>query len=117
MPAQSARQNATNSELDAKKIVTNSELTSAQRDELISQFVEIQLDNMDTQSLYELASEYVTNSFDRLTDSEIKERIESLYDAELYEELVDNITNTDPIVYDTNKGNSFLDVNNTGGKF
>ena len=31
MPAQSARQNATNSELDAKKIVTNSELTSAQK--------------------------------------------------------------------------------------
>ena len=59
------------------------ELTNAQRDELIEQFVEIQLDNMDTQSLYELATEYVTNSFDRLTDSEIKERIESLYDAEL----------------------------------
>ena len=78
-------------------------LTSAQRDELIEQFVEIQLDNMDTQSLYELASEYVTNSLDRLTDSEIKERIESLYDEELYEELVDNITNTDPIVYNTNK--------------
>ena len=49
-------------------------LTSAQRDELIEQFVEIQVDNMDQQSLYELASEHVTNSFDRLTDSEIKER-------------------------------------------
>ena len=109
--------NATNSELDSKRIITHKELTSAQRDELIEQFVEIQLDNMDTQSLYELASEYVTNSFDRLTDSEIKERIESLYDAELYEELVDNITNTDPIVYNTNKGNSFLDINNTGGQF
>ena len=96
MPAQSARQNATNSELDAKQIVTNSGLTSAQRDELISQFVEIQLDNMDTQSLYELASEYVTNSFDRLTDSEIKERIESLYDEELYDELVDNVTQQYP---------------------
>ena len=67
-------------------------LTEAQRSELIEQFVEIQLDNMDTQSLYELASEYVTNSFDRLTDSEIKERIESLYDEELYDELVDNVT-------------------------
>jgi len=67
-------------------------LTNAQRDDLISQFVEIQLDNMDTQSLYELASEYVTQSFDRLTDSEIKERVESLYDAELYDELVDNVT-------------------------
>ena len=84
-------------------------LTSAQRDELIEQFVEIQLDNMDTQSLYELASEYVTNSFDRLTDSEIKERIESLYDEELYEELVNNITNTDPIVYNTNGGQSWAE--------
>ena len=69
------------------------ELTNSQSDELIEQFVEIQLDNMDTQSLYELASEYVTQSFDRLTDSDIKERIESLYDEELYDELVDNVTN------------------------
>ena len=81
-------------------------LNNAQRDALIEQFVEIQLDNMDTQSLYELASEYVTNSFDRLTDSEIKERIESLYDEELYDELVDNVTNE-----------TVLDVNNTGGKY
>ena len=96
MATQYAREDATNSELDAKQIVTNSGLTSAQRDELIAQFVEIQLDNMDTQSLYELASEYVTNSFDRLTDNEIKERIESLYDAELYDELVDNVTQQYP---------------------
>ena len=106
MPSQSARQNATNSELDAKKIVTHSGLTSAQRDELIEQFVEIQVDNMDHQCLYELATEYITNSFDRLTDSEIKERIESLYDEELYAELVDNITSTDPVVYNTNRGQS-----------
>ena len=87
-----ANPKATNSELDSKRIITHKELTSAQRYELIEQFVEIQLDNMDTQSLYELASEYVTQSFDRLTDSEIKERIESLYDEELYDELVDNVT-------------------------
>ena len=101
-----ANANATNSELDSKRIITHKELTSTQRDELIEQFVEIQLDNMDTQSLYELASEYVTQSFDRLTDSEIKERIESLYDAELYDELVDNVTNE-----------TFIDVNNNGGKY
>ena len=82
------------------------ELTNSQRDELIEQFVEIQLDNMDTQSLYELASEYVIQSFDRLTDNEIKERIESLYDEELYDELVDNVTNE-----------TVLDINNTGGKY
>ena len=91
--SQKANPNATNSELDSKRIITHKELTSAQRDELIEQFVEIQIDNMDHQCLYELATEYITNSFDRLTDSEIKERIESLYDEELYEELVDNVTN------------------------
>ena len=80
-------------------------LNDAQRDELIEQFVEIQVDNMDHQCLYELATEYITNSLDRLTDSEIKERIESLYDAELYDELVDNvISNPTPV------------INNQGGK-
>ena len=44
--SQSANPNATNSELDSKKIVTNRPLTSAQRDELIEQFVEIQVDNL-----------------------------------------------------------------------
>ena len=74
-------------------------LTTAQRDALIEQFVEIQIDNMDHQCLYELATEYLLNSFDRLTDSEIKERIESLYDAELYDELVDNvISNPTPVI-------------------
>ena len=40
--------NATNSELDSKRIITHKELTSAQRDELTSQYVEIVVDNMDT---------------------------------------------------------------------
>ena len=74
------------------------ELTSAQRDELIEQFVEIQVDSLDMQSLIELATEYVTNSLDRLTDSEIKERVEC-YDDELYDELVDNvISNPTPVI-------------------
>ncbi len=90
--SQKANPNATNSEMDSKIIKPFVQLSSEQRNELIEQFVEIQLDNMTTQDLYELASEYVTNSFDRLTDIEIKERIESLHDAELYDELVENVT-------------------------
>ena len=92
------------------------ELTSAQRDELIEQFVEIQIDSMDMQSLIELASEYVTNSFDRLTDSEIKERVEC-YDEELYDELVDNVTQQYPKQLNTFEKETFIDINNTGGKF
>ena len=104
--SQKANPNATNSELDSKRIITHKELTSAQRDELIEQFVEVQVDSLDMQSLIELASEYITQSFDRLTDSEIKERIESLFDEELYEELVDNVINNPTPV-----------INNQGGQF
>ena len=92
------------------------ELTSAQRDELIEQFVEIQVDSMDHQSLYELATEYITNSFDRLTDSEIKERVDC-YDEELFEELVDNVTQQYPKQLNTFEKETFIDINNTGGKF
>ena len=102
MATQSARQNATNSELDAKKIVTHSGLTSAQKDELIAQFVEIQVDNMDTQTLVEFVTDLLIDEYSTFTDSEIKERVDCYHD-ELYEELVDNITSTDPIVYDTNR--------------
>ena len=110
MPAQSARQNATNSELDAKKIVTNSGLTSAQRDELISQFVEIQVDNMDTQTLVEFVTDLLIDDYSEFTDSELKERVNCYDDNDgLYEELVDNITNTDPIVYNTNGGQSWVE--------
>ena len=110
MPAQSARQNATNSELDAKKIVTNSGLTSAQRDELISQFVEIQVDNMDTQTLVEFVTDLLIDDYSEFTDSELKERVNCYDDNDgLYEELVDNITNTDPIVYNTNGGKSWVE--------
>ena len=109
--------NATNSELDSKRIITYKELTSAQRDELIEQFVELVTDNMDTKDLVRYVSDSMTEYFDKLSDIELKEDIDNYNDDGLYEELVDNITNTDPIVYNTNKGNSFLDINNTGGKF
>jgi len=106
MPAQSARQNSTNSELDAKQIVTNSGLTSAQKDELIEQFVEIQVDNMDTQTLVEFVTDLLIDEYSKFTDSELKERIDVFNDDSLYDELVDNITNTDPILYNNNGGKS-----------
>ena len=103
MPSQSARQNATNSELDAKKIVTHSGLTSAQKDELIEQYVELVVDNMDTKDLARYAIDGITDYLEKLSDSELKEEVGN-YDEELYDELVDNIVNTDPIVYNTNRG-------------
>ena len=93
--SQSANPNATNSELDAKKIVKNVQLTSAQRDELIEQYVEIVVDSLDHQDLIQYATDNITDYVDSLSDSELKEEINNR-DEELYDELVDNVTQQYP---------------------
>ena len=90
--SQSANQNATNGEQDAKKIITHNELTPSQKYDLISQYCEIVVDGMDYKSLEQYAHEQMTNYFDNLILSEIKEEIDN-HDPELYEELVDNVLN------------------------
>ena len=80
-------------------------LTSLQRDELISQYCDLVVDGMDMDSLVRYAHESMTDYFDNLILSEIKEEIDN-YDPELYAELVDNVTNE-----------TFIDVNNNGGQF
>jgi len=90
--SQSANPNATNSELDAKVIVKNVQLNSSQKDELIRQFVEIQVDNMDTQTLVEFVTDILIDDYSTLTDSELKERVDLFQDDEqLYNELVENV--------------------------
>ena len=111
-----ANPNATNSELDSKRIITHKELTSAQRDELIEQFVEIQVDNMDTQTLVEWVTDILINDYGKMTDSELKERVDC-FDEELFDELVDNVTQQYPKQLNTFEKETFIDINNTGGKF
>ena len=114
--SQKANPNATNSELDSKRIITHKELTSAQRDELIEQFVELQTDSMDLNTMIEWIQDILTNDYDKLTDSELKERVDC-YDEELYEELVDNVTQQYPKQLNTFEKETFIDVNNNGGQF
>ena len=92
--SQKANPNATNSELDAKVIIKHPTLTSAQRDQLIEQFVELQTDSMDMDTMIEWIQDILTNDYSKLTDSELKERVDC-YDEELYDELVDNIVSDD----------------------
>ena len=93
--SQKANPNATNSELDSKRIITHKELTSAQRDELIEQYVELVVDNMDTKDLVMYVSDNLTEYYDDCSDVELKEYIDN-YNEELYEELVDNVTQQYP---------------------
>ena len=93
---QSANPNATNSELDAKKIIKNVQLTSAQKEDLIEQFVEIVVDNMDTKTLVQYVTDDLIHFYEnKCDDNELREFIDN-HDEDLFDELVDNVTQQYP---------------------
>ena len=82
-------------------------LNDAQRDELIEQYTEIVVDNMDMQALIQYAQEQLAEYFDRLSDIELKEDINNYDDNDgLYEELVDNIISNPTPLIDNQGGQS-----------
>ena len=81
-------------------------LTESQRDELIKQYVQLHVDSMDMESLEQFVIETLKEDYYNLSEEELKVEIECTHDEELYDELVDNVTNK-----------TVLDINNTGGKF
>ena len=102
----SANPNATNSELDAKKIVKNVELNDSQRDALIQQYVELCIDGMDHKDMYHFIYNTLAEDFDKLSDLELQDEIRYSFDEETLDELIENVTNE-----------TVLDTNNTGGKY
>ena len=105
MIQQSANPNATNSELDAKKIINNVQLNNDQLSELKRDFAEVVVDNMDTKSLVQFVYDNLLLDYKQYNQHEMREAVDN-YDDELFDELVDNVTNE-----------TVLDINNTGGKF
>ena len=99
--SQKANPNATNSEMDSKTIIKHPRLNDAQRDELIKQYVQIHVDSMDVESLEQFVTETLKEDYYNLSDEELKCEIECTHDEELYDELVDNVTNE--TVLDTNE--------------
>ena len=81
-------------------------LTNLQRNELIEQYVELVVDNMDTKTLVQFVTDDLTDLYNDYSDEELKCQIECTHDEDLFEELVDNVTNE-----------TVLDTNNNGGKF
>ena len=67
------------------------ELNSIQRNELIEQFVELVVDNMDTKTLVQYVTDDLTDCYDKCSDNELKEFVDN-YDEDLFDELVDNVT-------------------------
>ncbi len=91
---QSANPNATNSELDAKVIIKHPQLTSQQHNELVEQFVEMVVDNMDTQTLVNYVFDDLREHYENSSSYELKDAVDQ-YDEELYDELVENIQVSD----------------------
>ena len=91
--SQKANPNATNSELDAKVIIKQQpELTSNQKDELISQYCEIFVDRM---SVKDLELYVIDDVFNILRDKNEIDLKKWIGDEELFEELVENVQITD----------------------
>ena len=68
-------------------------LTEAQRSELVSQFVDIVVDGMDMKSLVQYVTDDLEHFYEnKCDDVELKEFIDN-HDEQLYDELVDNVTN------------------------
>ena len=101
-----ANPDATNSELDAKKIVHNvtfddykfadeivdplDHITQGKKEEIIQQYVDIVVDSMDHKDMYSFIYNTLTEDFCNLSDEELQCEVECTHDEELWEELVDN---------------------------
>ena len=80
-------------------------LNNDQQNKLIEQYVELVVDNMDRKTMEEWITEELIFQFGKLTKEELKEEVGN-FDEDLFDELVDNVTNE-----------TVLDTNNNGGKF
>ena len=68
-------------------------LTSTQRDELISQYCELVVDSMDLDSLVQFVTKTLRDDIIPLSDSELQDEIKYSFNEETLNELVDNVTN------------------------
>ena len=67
------------------------DLNPREREDLTEQFVELVVDNMDTKDLVRYAQEQLTDALNQYSLEELKEDVDS-FNEELYDELVDNVT-------------------------
>ena len=68
------------------------ELNLTQKDELIMQYIDIVIDNMDTKTMIQVITDFMKDEYNDYSDEELKCQIEYTHDEELYDELVDNVT-------------------------
>ena len=80
-----------NSPINSPYIAMTKQLTDVQKDELIEQYVEIEVDRMELEDLIEFVTETLMKDYSKLSQTELKEYINQFEDDDLYGELVDNV--------------------------
>ena len=66
-------------------------LTNDQFGELVQQFVEMQVDNMEIHTMEEWITDELIYQYGKLSNEELKERVDC-FNEDLYDELVENVT-------------------------
>ena len=64
--------------------------TPVQKKELIEQYAELLVDNMDTKTLAQYVYDDLVFTYGEFTSTELKQNIDD-YDPELFDELLDNV--------------------------
>ena len=70
-------------------------LNNDQQDKLVEQFVELQVDSMDTKTMMEWITDELIFQYGKLSKEELKERVDTFNEG-LFDELVDNVTQQYP---------------------
>ena len=76
-------------------MMTQTNLNSNQRNEIAEQFAELVVDGMDYKSMEQYIFDNMMEYFSKLTVDELEEEVYN-HDEELWEELVDNVTQQYP---------------------
>ena len=81
------------------------ELNSTQRNQIAEQFAELVVDGMDIKTMEQYIFDNMMEYFSKLTADELEEEVYN-HDEELWEELVDNVTQQYPKLPNTFGGQS-----------
>ena len=70
-------------------------LTSTQHNEIAEQFAELVVDGMDMKTLVQYVYDDLIEYYEKLDSNELREQVDE-YDEDLFDELLDNVTQQYP---------------------
>ena len=81
------------------------QITSKQHNDIAEQFAELVVDGMDMKTLVQYVYDDLIEYYEKLDSNELREQVDE-YDEDLYDELLDNVTQQYPKQLNTFGGQS-----------